>query len=195
MRGNDVGAAPHSAAEGRPAPGSGEPEPEFRLSEMGVEDPVTFALFWMLAAVVFIQFFTRYVLNDSLAWTEEVARYLLIAVTFLGASIAVRKNTHIHVEFFYRYLPAGAGRLCATLVDVARLVMLGYFAFLSWKILQLMGRQRMASVDLPVGVLYWAVLIGFAVMWLRAVQVTWRHWRRGWSDLERIEDTAARPTT
>lgn len=192
------------AEDGRPAAGDDAPEhhapgfdeqhAEFRLSELGVEDGVTFVLFWILAVVVFVQFFTRYVLNDSLAWTEEVARYLLIAVTFLGATIAVKKNTHIHVEFFYRYLGRRASRVLATAVDVIRLLLLGYFIYLSWKILNLMGNQRMASIDLPIGLLYWAVLAGFVVMLGRALQVTWRHWRRGYSDLEAIDDMP-RPTT
>ena len=75
-------------------------------------------IFWALAAFVFLQFFTRYVLNNSLAWTEEIARYLLIALTFIGAAMAVRKGTHIAVEFLYVYLPrprrvrAGAAGRC-----------------------------------------------------------------------------------
>jgi TRAP-type C4-dicarboxylate transport system permease small subunit len=41
-------------------------------------------------------------MNDSAAWTEEIARYLLICVVFIGMAAAVRTNTNIHVDFFYR---------------------------------------------------------------------------------------------
>src|SRR4051794_11995797 len=54
------------------------------LSGHTIEDWITFALFWLLCGVVFLQFFTRYALNDSASWTEEIARYLLIFVVFLG---------------------------------------------------------------------------------------------------------------
>ena len=74
------------------------------------------------ALTVFYQFFTRYVLNDSAAWTEEIARYLLIGMVFVGAAIGVAKNNHIQVDFFYRYMPpARRARGCRTLVDVLRI--------------------------------------------------------------------------
>ena len=86
-------------------------------------------VFWALAVVVFLQFFTRYVLNSSLGWTEEIARYLLIAVTFLGSAMAVRKRSHIAVEFFYRYFgPTGRHRL-ALAVDACRLF---FYAAAAW---------------------------------------------------------------
>src|SRR6266853_5845385 len=62
-----------------------------RLSVYAWEDWGTLAVFWILAVVVFYQVFTRYVLNDAAGWTEEIARYLLIAVTFLGGAMAVRR--------------------------------------------------------------------------------------------------------
>ncbi|MBM3628694.1 MAG: TRAP transporter small permease subunit, partial [Alphaproteobacteria bacterium] len=79
--------------------------PDPALSDYAPEDWAAFAFFWALAFVVFLQFFSRYVLNDSVAWTEEIARYLLICVCFVGGGMAVRKTSHIHVEFLYVYLP------------------------------------------------------------------------------------------
>ena len=78
------------------------------LSGHGWEDWLALAAFWTLAAVVFIQVFTRYALNDSAGWTEEIARYLLVGVVFIGASMSVRKNNHIQVDVFYRFMPARA---------------------------------------------------------------------------------------
>jgi len=139
-------------------------------------------LFWILAIVVFVQFFTRYVLNDSIGWTEEIARYLLVAVTFAGACVAVRRNTHISVEFFYRYLPPGAARGLSRLVDILRT---GLFGMLAWLCFQLSGntRQMMTSIDLPKSALYGFVAACFALMTIYSAIVTWRHFVSGKADV------------
>ena len=49
-------------------------------------------LFWALAIIVFLQFFTRYILNDSLSWTEEIARYGLMWLAFIGGAVVTRKK-------------------------------------------------------------------------------------------------------
>src|SRR6185295_9128174 len=103
-----------------------------RLSLYAWEDWTTLAVFWILAVVVFYQVFTRYILNDAAGWTEEIARYLLIAVTFLGGAMAVRRNTHIQVDFVYRFLPRAVGRVLSLLVDTVRADFFGYAVWLTW---------------------------------------------------------------
>lgn len=157
------------------------------LSIYRFEDWIALAFFWALAGVIFHQFFTRYALNDSAAWTEEIARYLLICVVFVGAAIGVRKNNHVQVDFFYRILPRMLMRLMSTLVDLFRVAFLGYAAWLTWQLLQRIGGQQMSVIDWPLGLVYGVVLFGFVLMTLRAVQVAIQNWRRGASVLERPE--------
>src|SRR5512143_4336296 len=71
------------------------------------EDWLAFVLFWSLAFIVFLQFFTRYVLNDSLAWTEEIARYALMWVVFIGGAMVTRRNSHIAVELLSNVMKPG----------------------------------------------------------------------------------------
>ena len=79
------------------------------LSQYAVEDWLALAIFWIMALCVFLQFFTRYVLNDSYAWTEEIATYCLIGVVFIGSAMCVRLSRHIQVDLIFRYLPHAAG--------------------------------------------------------------------------------------
>ena len=74
-----------------------------------VEDWLTLALFWLMALAVFLQFFTRYVLNDSYAWTEEIATNCLIVMVFMGSAMCVRLARHIQVDLLFRYPAASAG--------------------------------------------------------------------------------------
>ncbi len=155
------------------------------LSHTPFEAWIAVALFWALAGVVFTQFFTRYALNDSAAWTEEIARYLLIGVVFVGASIGVAKNNHIQVDLLYRYLPAPLCRALAVLVDVLRIAFLGAMTFYTVQMMQKMGNYQMTVVDLPMNIVYAVVLFGFAAMTLRSVWVAKVHWQRGYTVLER----------
>ena len=155
------------------------------LSKTPPEAWVSVLLFWALAGVVFTQFFTRYFLNNSASWTEEIARYLLIGVVFVGASIGVAKNNHIQVDLLYRYLPASVCRVLAVAVDVLRVVFLAAMTFFTAQMMQKMGNYQMTIVDLPMNIVYSVVLFGFAAMTLRSLWVAKVHWQRGYSVLER----------
>ena len=155
------------------------------LSGYAWEDWLTLGIFWLLALDIFYQFFTRYVLSDSAAWTEEIARYLLIIVCFVGSSMGVRKNTHIQVEFIYRWLPVPVARALSTAVDVVRIAFLAYATWLSIDLVPRMHNLKMTVVDFPMSYIYGVVAFGFAMMTFRGVQVAIRHWRQGWSVLER----------
>ena len=155
------------------------------LSHTTIEGWVSLAIFWALGAVVFYQFFTRYALNNSASWTEEIARYLLIGTVFVGASIGVAKNNHIQVDLLYRYLPPKAGRVLATGVDLLRIAFFAAMAVLTGQMMQKMGSYQMTIIDLPMNIVYGVCLFGFAAMAVRSVLVMRRHLKQGWSVLER----------
>jgi TRAP-type C4-dicarboxylate transport system permease small subunit len=160
---------------------------EVDLSGTPIEAWVALAFFWMLGATVFYQFITRYVMNDSASWTEEIARYMLIATVFTGATIGVAKNNHIQVDFFYRFMPDWLGRAMGTLVDAMRI---GFFAaatVLTGQMMDKLGSYKMTIIDLPMNIVYGVVMAGFAAMTLRAIWVARVHWQRGYTVLQRPE--------
>ncbi len=158
------------------------------LSGTPAEAWVALGFFWVLGLTVFYQFFTRYVLNNSAAWTEEIARYLLISVVFTGATIGVIKNNHIQVDFFYKFMPRPMARGMAASVDWLRA---GFYVAASvltvMMMLKLGSNSRMTMVDLPMNWVYGVCLLGFAAMAVRSVQVALFHRKRGYSVLERPE--------
>lgn len=158
------------------------------LSHYPFEAWIAFAFFWLLALNVFYQFFTRYVLNDSAAWTEEIARYLLICMVFVGIAWAVRTTRHIHVDFVYRLVPRRVGRVMALVVDGVKILFFGYVTLLTWEMMGKMANYKMTIIDLPMNLVYGVCMIGFAFATLRSVQVLVENWRRGYSHLERPEE-------
>ncbi|SHG61965.1 TRAP transporter small permease [Cognatishimia maritima] len=157
---------------------------EADVSDFSVFDlPGLFAL-WCLAFIVFLQFFTRYVLNDSIAWTEEIARYTLILVAFLGAISVTKKGTHIFLEFFYRYLSPAAGKWLSIAMEVICLVYYGYLAILAVELAQ-KTRTKMASVEIPKSLLYWSVAGALALMTLFTTVWLLRKFKQSPADLLR----------
>ena len=157
------------------------------LSGFSVEDWVCLGFFWLMSGLVFLQFFSRYVLNDSYAWTEELAVYCLIPVVFIGSAMCVRRSRHIQVNILYRYLPKPAARVLSTLVDVARTV---FFAYVTWLVARYalaVNNEPMTTIDWNKSHVYWLAFVGFVLMTLRSVQVSWINFVQGYSILEKPE--------
>jgi TRAP-type transport system small permease protein len=158
-----------------------EEEAHVDLSDLRWSDVLVFAIFWVLFGIVFLQFFTRYVLNNSLGWTEEIARYLLILVTFVGSVTAMRKGSHIAVEALLVYLPREARHW--TLVAVDGLVAL-FCGAMAWYAYQLgaLAPGYMVSIDIPKSYLYWAVSAALAGVTVHATLRFLRRLRRREAD-------------
>lgn len=118
-------------------------------------------LFAMLALIVILQFLTRYVLNDSLAWTEEIARFLLLGVTFFGAVSLAARGEHIAVELIFRKAPIENTKLLALSVALFSGV---YYAVLAVSaiVLALQTEQMLISVAIPKALVYAFLAIAIA---------------------------------
>lgn len=139
-------------------------------------------LFVVLAAVVLLQFLSRYVLNDSVAWTEEIARYLLIGVAYAGSVIALRKGEHIFLEVIYRRVSLASVKPLAILVGLISVVFHAVLTLLAAG-LALEADRRMISVDLPKSIVYGFV----AITLLAATLIVFRQLvRRAGQDSEQI---------
>lgn len=77
---------------------------------------IVFSFSVMIVACV-LQVFTRYVLNTSLSWTEELARYMFIWSNLLGAAICVRWGSHATVTAVFDLFPARVQRALRILIQ------------------------------------------------------------------------------
>lgn len=81
-------------------------------------------LFVLDLVVLAVQVLFRYVLRSALPWTEELARSLLVGVTFWGAAVAVFRNSHVRFEFLLRRIPPAISMAIQVIGDLLCLVYL-----------------------------------------------------------------------
>lgn len=146
--------------------------------------------FWVLAGIVFAQVVARYVFGSSIGWSEEIARAFLVAITFLGCAIAMRRNTHIAIEVVFSYLPVLMARILVTVIDLLKIGLSAALTYMGF-VLTVTTRQKLTSVDVSKAWLYGPVTAFLALMTCYAILVAWRHWTAGKADIG--ADTGATP--
>jgi TRAP-type C4-dicarboxylate transport system permease small subunit len=135
--------------------------------DLPIEDWLGVAALLAAFAVMATQIFLRYVLNDSLIWSEEAARYLLIAIAFLGCATGIRKRCHIRIDIIDLVLPPRARRALGIAIDLLVLFYLGYVAWLAIEIIPILGGQPSTAMRMPMAIPYGVIAFGFALGGLR----------------------------
>jgi TRAP-type transport system small permease protein len=127
-------------------------------------------LLGLIMSVMFILVFgnvlTRYLFDFSLNWAEEVSRYLMIWLAYLGLGIAMRQGNHVAVEMLQERLPRVATRLLRAFVGVVLMLFMGFLAYLGFKYSAFAMNQETAALQLPMGLVYLAVPLGCVVFLL-----------------------------
>ena len=149
---------------------------ETDLSDISWIDAPAIIMFWVLGIVVFTQFFTRYVLNDSIAWTEETARYFLILLCFLGSVSAIRRGSHIMLEFFIRAVPRAVAKVMVVFSQLLTFLLLGSMTWIGVELTQ-KTRQKMISLPIPKAWIYWVCVVALGAMTIYAGIWLWRRIR------------------
>lgn len=106
-----------------------------RLAE-GVDRLTRWAAMIACAGVTLVmtaQVFYRYVLNDSLLWSEEVSVWLMVWMVFLAAPVLMLRGQHVTVTAFLTRLPAAARPWMVMFAKVLTMLFLIFLAYYGWK--------------------------------------------------------------
>ncbi len=142
-------------------------------------DAVTMLMMVVMGASVVLQVASRYVFNRPTSWSEELARYLFVWITFLGAAVVIRKRRHVDVTVLTDRLPPGAAKVVYLVADLAVLFMLGALTWAGAGLAVMAHRQLSAAMDLPMSVAYSAMPVGTGLMFVfLAATMAWE-WREG----------------
>lgn len=130
---------------------------------------VVSVMFIALAVLVFFQVITRFVIDYPLAWSEEISRYLMIYIVFLGSALAVKDRQHIAIDFLTEIVkPANKRRLNGVILVISSLffIILTYFGFvLTFTVLD----QATPTLRFSIAWAYAAIPIGSLLMLLNAI--------------------------
>ena len=127
-----------------------------------------------MVALVFIQIVSRVIISSSFPWTEEIARFMMIWITFLGAAVAFQYGAHIGVEAFVERLPA---KVRSFFIVIAMLICLSFFILLIVFGYQLaIGAfvQTSPALKIPMGYIYYIIPISGLLMSLNLLDVTFK---------------------
>jgi TRAP-type C4-dicarboxylate transport system permease small subunit len=130
-----------------------------------------------ILAIVFINAVTRYALNYSFIWAEEVVIGLVPWLAVIGLFLSVRRRQLIRIEFFLDKFPPAGRRLLATLADLLGAVMLAWLAWLGFNYVATFGGDPTPYLALPKGLFTSALWLGSAVVALAFAVAAWREWR------------------
>jgi TRAP-type C4-dicarboxylate transport system permease small subunit len=150
----------------------------FDRALLAVNRGLIIAILAAMATIVFANVVLRFTTDRSLLFVEEAARYLMIWLTFLGAGPVLRYGGHLGIETLQEHLPRHAAAVRGTVFAV----LLAFFAFMVWvgiRYAMFAWAQTTPVLGIPIGAIYLAMPIGFALSILHLAMMAEPYVRRG----------------
>jgi C4-dicarboxylate transporter DctQ subunit len=144
-----------------------------------VEEGALCLLLFLMVTITFVTVVTRYVFDLPLSYIDQLVPNMFVWVTFLGASVAVKRRAHLGLSLLYDMVPAGARAVLDALILLGCVAFFLATAWYGVKIVSMQMENRlMASLGYPSWFVGLAVPVGSVLFVVRAVEAWARH-RRG----------------
>jgi TRAP-type C4-dicarboxylate transport system permease small subunit len=115
-----------------------------------------------MVATILLQVFYRFVLGDPLSWSEELARYVFVWITFLGAAVAYRHGTHIVVDTIVVLLPRRVQAILGWVVDTLMVAALLTLLVEGIGIVKVNSNVEATMLEIPMSWVYASVPVSAA---------------------------------
>jgi TRAP-type C4-dicarboxylate transport system permease small subunit len=116
-----------------------------------------------MVVLVFTNVVLRYAFNSGIATSEELSRWLLVWLTFLGAIVALRQHAHLGVDTLVRALPPRGKLICFVLSYLLMLYVNGLLTLGSWKQAVLTFDDTAPASGISVGLFFYSSGLVFGV--------------------------------
>lgn len=120
--------------------------------------------------IVFVQVVARYAFNNSLSWSEELARVLFTQMIFLAAPLVVLEKKAIAVDIVVQFLPHNAKRYLYLVINALSFVFFCFLAVSGYKFAMANLKQHTTALHLNVGYLYCVIPVSAILMALNCVR-------------------------
>ena len=137
----------------------------FAWVDRGVEYGVA-AIFAAMCAVGLLQVFNRFVLNQSLSWSEEFQIYCHVWIVFLAIPIAYRHGAHLSVDSLRKLFPRRLGVVFDLFIELLWIWFAVALTWLSWKVSEVAKLQSSPGLEMPMSYVYYGMVAGGAYLLL-----------------------------
>jgi len=144
-----------------------------------VERAVKILMAVLIAAMVVLigsQVGFRYGLNEPLAWTEEVARHLMIWSALFGAAVAYRHKGHLGMDVLVLLLSKPWRRIVELILQALSIGFFGILVLHGIPLVERTMRQFSSAIRIPMGYIYASIPVGAALILLFALERMVRVW-------------------
>ena len=144
-----------------------------RWLDENLEKTICTALALLMIAVLFLQVVMRRGFNRSLFWSEELARYTMIWLIYIGVSYAAKLKRHIKIEGFLSVIPKASRPYMLLFGEILFWGFAVFIVIVSFGLVQLQMEfgARSPALDIPLSVVYAAPTVGFLLTTIRQTQV------------------------
>jgi len=137
----------------------------FAWVDRGVEYGVA-AIFAAMCAVGLLQVFNRFVLNQSLSWSEEFQIYCHVWIVFLAIPIAYRYGAHMSVDSLRNMFPDRVKRMFDVFIEILWVWFAVSLTWLAWRVSEVAKLQSSPGLELPMNYVYYSMVAGGAYLLL-----------------------------
>ncbi len=128
------------------------------------------ALLGVMMIVVGLQVVARYGFNNSLSWTEELSKTLMVWTAFLIAPSAYRDGANVSIDMLADAIPAGVRRAIDIIITLLILWIVSVFLIESFGLIERGMKSRAASLPINVGYFYLIVPVSLSALILAGVE-------------------------
>ena len=125
----------------------------------------------VMVAAIGSQVFARYLFHQSLYWTEELGRHVMVWMIFLASVLCVRRGHHLSITLLKERLKPDK----QALMQLVGAIILAYFFYMmvvhGWTLTQKTMVQRSSAIHYPMGYVYAALPVSGLLMFIVNLEV------------------------